>query len=107
MQELPKTNITSIPQDHTQATFCTKITKEMGELIIDPHNLPGGEEAIAIYRKICAFAGWPETFFLHEGKRIKIKAAHLDNTGQLIITRIIPEGKNEVDFAQYLANTKV
>ena len=107
IQELPKGNITPTPQGHTQATFCAKITKEMGELKIDPRNLPSSEEAITIYRKICAFAGWPETFFLYEGKRIKIKAAHLDDTGQLIITRIVPEGKNEVDFAQYLANTKV
>ncbi len=104
MQELPKGNITPTPQDHSQATFCTKITKEMGELKIDPHNLPSGDEAIATYRKICAFAGWPETFFMHEGKRIKIKSAHLDKTPDIVhlsIDRIVPEGKNEMDFTRY------
>ena len=104
IQELPKGNITPTLQDHAQATFCTKITKEMGELKIDPHNLPTSEEAASVYRKICAFSGWPETFFIHEGKRIKIKAAHLNNTGQLIITKIVPEGKNETDFSTYFSN---
>lgn len=102
MQELPKGNITPIPQDHTKATFCTKITKEMGELEIDPNNLPQGKEAQAVLQKIMALSLWPETFFIHAGKRIKIKSAHLDtSTNQLSIDRIVPEGKNEMDFSIY------
>jgi methionyl-tRNA formyltransferase len=90
------------PQDDSQATFCTKITKEMSELMIDPYHLPTGDEAYTTYRKICAFDGWPETFFKHQGKRIKIKSAHLTPDNQLIIDRIVPEGKNEIDWSNYL-----
>lgn len=101
MLELQKGTLTLTPQDHTEATFCTKITKDMSELLLNPKVLPTGEEALAVYRKICAFDGWPETFFIHEGKRIKIKQASLAPTGELVITRIVPEGKNEMDWSQY------
>jgi methionyl-tRNA formyltransferase len=90
-------------QDHAKATFCTKITKDMGELEIDPHNPPSGREAYAILLKIQAFAGWPETFFMYQGLRIKIKAAKLDETGKLEIARIVPEGKKEMDFKAYFS----
>ncbi|MFM2423643.1 MAG: hypothetical protein RLZZ70_28 [Candidatus Parcubacteria bacterium] len=101
MTEQIKGLIKPTSQDDSKATFCTKITKEMSELIIDPYHLPTGDEAFAIYRKICAFDGWPETFFIHNGKRIKIKSARLTETGNLELLRIIPEGKNETDFATY------
>ncbi len=91
--------VNPIPQDHTQATFCTKISKEMSELNIDPYNLPSGDEAYQILLKICAFAGWPETFFIHENKRYKIKQAKLDENGKLNILRVVPEGKTETDFS--------
>jgi methionyl-tRNA formyltransferase len=100
MRELPQGTITPAPQDHTSATFCTKITKDMAELPLDPYHLPNGQTALALYRKICAFDGWPETFFIHKGKRIKIKSAHLENNS-LVIERIIPEGKKEIDFTTY------
>lgn len=103
MQELPKGNLTPTPQKHEEATFCTKITKDMAELKLDPNNLPTGDEAFAAYRKICAFDGWPEAFFIHEGKRFKIKSAKLTEDKQLIIERIVPEGKNETDFKNYFA----
>jgi methionyl-tRNA formyltransferase len=88
-------------QNHAEATFCTKIDKSMSELHIDPTNLPSGNEAYQMLLKIRAFAGWPETFFIHEGKRIKIKHAALAADGTLLITRIVPEGKNETDWYNY------
>ena len=103
MQELPKGTIVPAPQKHEDATFCTKITKDMAELTIDPTALPTGEEALACYRKICAFDGWPETFFIHEKKRFKIKSARLTEDQKLVIERIVPEGKNETDFKNYFA----
>lgn len=104
IQELPKGTITPQPQNHEEATFCTKITKDMAELItLDPHNPPVGQEALQVLSKIYAFSGWPEAFFVHNGKRIKIKEAHLDDTGKLVITRIVPEGKNETDFKTYFS----
>lgn len=88
-------------QNHDEATFCTKITKEMAELKINPYQLPKGTEAYENLLKIRAFAGWPETFFIHEGKRIKIKVAHINDAGQLYISLIIPEGKKEMNFDSY------
>ncbi|MES2966348.1 MAG: methionyl-tRNA formyltransferase [Patescibacteria group bacterium] len=88
-------------QNHADATFCTKINKSMSEVAIDPHNLPSGTTAIEYLCTIRAFDGWPETFFMHEGKRIKIKHANLAADGTLVITRIIPEGKKEMDWSQY------
>jgi methionyl-tRNA formyltransferase len=96
-----KGEITPTEQDHTKATFCQKITKNMAELILNPHELPTGETAEVIFRKIQAFTGWPEAFFIHEGKRIKIRVAHLDPDKQLVIDRIVPEGKSEMNFKDY------
>ncbi len=101
MQKVPLGHVIPTPQDHDAATFCTKISKEMGQLQIDPLHLPTGAEALAVYHKICAFDGWPETFFIYNGKRIKIKSARLTETGELEILRIVPEGKNETDFRTY------
>ncbi len=89
---------TPIPQRHEDATFCTKITKEMGELDLtsDPYqNL----------LKIRAFDGWPGTFFYTErqGMRIRVKVtdATLDTDGSLKILRVVPEGKNEMDYETF------
>lgn len=90
--------ITPQAQDHTQATYCGKITKEMAEVEIDPFHLPTGQAARAIYLKIQAFAGAPVAFFKHEGKRFKITAAHLTAAQELVIESIIPEGKKETPF---------
>ncbi len=101
MQKLPTGEIAEKEQDHEQATFCTKITKEMGEIKIDPHNLPHGSEALSLYAKICAFDGWPGTFFFYNNKRIKIVTAEIRND-TLTIQRVIPEGKKEIDFDTFL-----
>jgi methionyl-tRNA formyltransferase len=72
----------------------------MSELAIDPYHLPEGMAAYDILLKIKAFSGWPETFFIHENKRVKIKSACLENE-KLHIDRIVPEGKSEMDFNAY------
>lgn len=86
--------ITPTEQDHSRATYSTKITKEMGllDLSADPaENL----------RKIRAFDGWPGTYFFYEkdGKQVRVKVldACIEN-GALRITRVIPDGKSEMDF---------
>ena len=85
-------------QDHHNATYSTKITKEMGELdlTLDPYqNL----------LKIRAFDGWPGTFFFTAKRgvrtRIKILDAEIAPDGSLHITRIIPEGKKETTYDTY------
>ncbi len=85
-------------QMHDAATFCTKITKEMGEidLAADPYqNL----------LKIRAFDGWPGTFFFREKNsaklRVKIVDATLNTDGSLKILRVIPEGKKEMSYDDF------
>ena len=85
-------------QDHEAATYCGKITKDMAELPFDPFNLPQGEAAHQTLLKIQAYAGWPVAFFIHEGKRYKITAAHRAADGRLVIDSVIPEGKKEMSF---------
>ena len=94
-----KGTITPEEQKHKQATFSQKITKEMGkiELSSNPYqNL----------LKIRAYDGWPGTYFMHtrNGKntRIKITDAELAPDGTLHILRIIPEGKKEMAYDDFL-----
>jgi methionyl-tRNA formyltransferase len=91
--------LTPTPQEHDKATYCEKITKEMGELDLhaDPYtNL----------LKIRAFDGWPGTFFFTEkgGKRIRVKVtdAEIAEDGSLRILRVIPEGRNEMDYEDFM-----
>lgn len=85
-------------QKHSEATYCEKITKEMGELDLtaDPYKN---------YLKICAFDEWPGTYFFTEqnGKRVRVKIAGASFAhGTLTITRVIPEGKKEMDYTAFL-----
>jgi len=81
-------------QDHARATYSQKIAKEMGLISLD-------DDPYQNLLKIRAFDGWPGTYFFHErnGKRLRVKItdAHIEN-GNLVITRVIPEGKNEMDY---------
>jgi methionyl-tRNA formyltransferase len=88
-------------QDHDEATYTKKLTKEMGELDLsdDPHqNL----------LKIRAFDGWPGTYFFTEknGKRTRVKVtdAEFDHDGSLHILKVIPEGKKEIPYDQFKEN---
>ena len=91
--------ITPREQDHTQATYCGRLTKDMAELHLDPHNLPTGDGAKQAHLTIQAFTGIHEAWFIHEGLRYKITNAHLDGE-RLVIDRVIPEGKKEQDFTE-------
>jgi methionyl-tRNA formyltransferase len=78
-------------QDHLQATFTKKITKQDGLI-----NLETDSPEI-IYKKIRAFTPWPSVYTFIKGKRIIITKAELINS-KLKILKIKPEGKNEMDF---------
>lgn len=90
--------ITEKEQDHTQATFCGKIEKTDGEIDL----MDNPEKNL---RKIRAFHVWPGAFFFDNGKRIVIKRAHIEN-GELVLDRIVPEGKKEMLYADYLRGKK-
>jgi methionyl-tRNA formyltransferase len=86
-------------QDHSKATFTKKIIKEDG--LIDIKNEP----AEIIERKIRAFTPWPSAYFFVNGKRLIITKAELTDSG-LKIERVKPEGKNEMNFEDFLRGYK-
>lgn len=81
-------------QDHNNASFCYKISKEDGNITNDNDYIR--------YRKYLAYYGWPGVFFFDEnGKRVKVTdAEYID--GSFIIKRVIPEGKNEQPYKNTL-----
>lgn len=91
------------PQDHTKATYTKKFTKEDGLIDItdDPYtNL----------LKIRAFDGAPGTYFFIKtpkgNLRVKIIDAKLSPKNTLHILRIIPEGKKEILYEEFIRNFK-
>ena len=84
-------------QDHTQATFTKKIAKEDGLIDVtqDPYQN---------FLKIQAFSAWPGTYFFTErkGKKIRLKITRASfKDGALTIEKVIPEGKNEMSYADF------
>lgn len=93
-------SLTPKEQEHAEATYSKKITKDMG--LID---LEG--DAYSNLLKIRAFDGWPGTYFFHtkDGAPVRVKIVDADiENGALIIKRVIPEAKNEMDFEAFLAS---
>lgn len=95
-------SIAETEQDHASATVCVKIQKSDGEI----HLADSAEKNL---RKIRAFHIWPTAYFFHtrgnEKIRIIVKKAHIEN-GELILDRVVPEGKKEMDYADFLNGEK-
>ncbi len=89
-------------QNHELATYTKMFKKGANELHISPLALPSGAEAFSLLCKIKAWEGIGDTFFVHNDKRIKIKAAGLSADSSLELYRVVPEGKAEMDFNSYL-----
>jgi methionyl-tRNA formyltransferase len=86
-------------QNHNLATFCKKIEKSDGEI-----NLMDNPETNL--KKIRSYHVWPGAYFFNEDKkRIVIKTAHIEN-GLLVLDRIVPEGKREMGYKDYLNGKK-
>jgi methionyl-tRNA formyltransferase len=108
--------IDPIMQNEKEATYCQKIKKEDGELQIDFNNLPTGKTARQYLLKIKAFEEWPTAYFFVEKNnkkvRIIITDATLENPStspeqtKLKILRVIPEGKKEMPFEDFLRGQK-
>jgi methionyl-tRNA formyltransferase len=85
-------------QDHNKATYCSKITKEDAHLDLsdDPEKL---------YRTFLAYDLWPRAFSTieHNGRTVRfvITDAVLDD-GHFIIKKVIPEGKKEMSYDDFL-----
>ena len=94
-------DVTPSEQQHEKATYTQKLDKAMGELQIDPHNLPTGEAAHEVFCKIQGLAGWPGTYFFFNDERIKITKAQLIED-QLCLETIVPAGRSETLFREWL-----
>ncbi|MBP6855212.1 MAG: methionyl-tRNA formyltransferase [Candidatus Pacebacteria bacterium] len=83
--------IIPIEQNHENATYCKKISKDDGEIKLS-------DEPKIKYAKYKAYFTWPGIYFFDENnRRIKITKARFEN-GEFIIERVIPEGKKETDY---------
>ncbi len=86
-------------QEHSLATYCKKLTKEDA-------NLTNINNDIKKWNKYRAFYGWPGSFIFDNNLRLKITKAKKENN-KFIIEKVIPAGKNEMDYAVYLKNKKI
>lgn len=91
------------PQDSVRATRARKISKSEGELnLTDP--------AEQNWNKYRAYAESPGTyFFVDKGNvrmRVKITKAALKN-GVFTVERVIPEGKKEMNYAEFVSRSRI
>ncbi|MBI3573509.1 methionyl-tRNA formyltransferase [Candidatus Kaiserbacteria bacterium] len=84
-------------QAHAEATFTPKLSKKDGLL-----DLSG--DARKNYLKYLAYEGWPGTYFFAKrfGKEVWVKITNaLYQNGKFTPTKIIPEGKKEMEYADF------
>ena len=100
LEVLPKWiegTLTPTEQDHTKATYCKEFKKKDG--LIDLN-----DDAYKNYLKICAFDGWPGTYFFvsHNGRDIRVKITEADYVeNKLVLKKVIPEGKKEMSYDEF------
>lgn len=92
-------SMTPQEQDHNKATFIKMIKKEDGLL-----NL--ADEPEINLRKVYAYSTWPGAYFFYKRKdgkemRVIIKNAKIENY-KLEIISVIPEGKREMPWSDFL-----
>jgi methionyl-tRNA formyltransferase len=91
-------------QDHNKATYIDKINKEEALINFD-------DDPFWNYRKIQALQNYKPYFFTERNDkkiRIIIKEAKFED-GELIIMKVLPEGKKEMNYQDFLrgSNNKV
>lgn len=94
--------LSTIPQDHNLATFTQKIEKKDGEIV-------STDTERKKYLKYLAFKPWPGTFFFveHNNKKIRLKITQARFQNNLfIIEKVIPEGKKEMLYSDFLRGLK-
>lgn len=91
--------VSTAPQQHSEATYTKKFVKADGYVDISDNPYKN-------LLKIRAFDGWPGTFFMHKTQtgeiRVKITDAELTPTGTLRLLKVIPEGKPEMDYTDFM-----
>jgi methionyl-tRNA formyltransferase len=90
-------NINKTEQNHNEATFTKLIKKEDGEIL----DTDSDQQK---WLKFIAYTPWPGTFYFinknNQTLRIKITDAVFENNN-FIIKKVIPEGKNEMDYKSF------
>lgn len=84
-------------QNHSEATFTKKISKEDGFIDLN-------DNAYKNLLKIYAFEKWPGTYFFvnRHNKQIRIKITDADiENNELVIKKVIPEGKGEMLYKDF------
>ena len=84
--------ITPLPQDASLASHSHRLKKEDGLLDLDA----SAEENWNKYR---AYSDTIGTYFIENGKRMKITSAEFAK-GEFRVLRVIPEGKNEIAYVR-------
>lgn len=91
-------------QDHSKATICKKITKELGEITLTTN-------AAEVQRKYRALTPWPGLYFFiqHKDKTMRVKVNKINLTlfgteslvASDVIISVTPEGKSEISFEDF------
>ncbi len=91
-------------QDHSKATFCKIIGKELGEIKLE-------DNALIVRNKFRALSPWPLLYFFikHNERNLRVKITKIDlvseiennDTSEKIILSVIPEGKKEINFESF------
>lgn len=91
------------PQNESEATYCSKITKADGE--IDLNSNPKEN-----YNKYRAYNGWPGTYlFVNKNdKKIRVKINHATYENNLFnILKVTPEGKKTINYEDFLRQISI
>jgi methionyl-tRNA formyltransferase len=87
-------------QDNKKANYTKKIIKEDGFIDL-------ADDPLENYLKIQAYDMWPRAYFFTEKNDKKIRVVITDaemKEGKLIIKKVIPEGKKEMSYKDFLNN---
>lgn len=103
IEKLISGNANMTEQDESLATFCKKIKKEDGEIDLE-------DNEIINYNKWRAYNKWPRTYFFIEKNgqktRVIITEAKIENN-VFVIEKVIPEGKKEMAYSEFLKTTSM
>ena len=87
-------------QDHNEATFTKKITKEDGFVDLEK------DKPEIIYRKFLAFQPYYGIYYFVEKSDKKIRVIitnmELSGSGEIKIIKVKPEGKNEMEYEKFM-----
>mgnify|MGYP001290716611 CR=1 FL=1 len=97
-----KGKIQAVPQKHSEATFTKKVEKIDGFLDLS-------KDQFQNYLKFLAYSEWPKTYFEIEkdGKKMRVIVKDaIWQDGLFKILKVVPEGKKEMDYKDFLRGIK-